>query len=60
MLRWIVVPSKHHELLVNGKTSHPRRLESSTQSQSADYSGGERMALSFSSLCCQIMQVLAV
>jgi len=51
------MPSKHHELLANGKTSHPGRLESSTQSQSADYSGGERMALSFSS---QIMQILAV
>jgi hypothetical protein len=54
------VPSKHHELLANGKTSHPRRLASSTQSQSVDYSGGERMALNFSSLCCQIMQVPAV
>jgi len=54
------VPSKHREILVNGKTSHPRTLESSTQSQSADYSGGERMDLSFSSRCCHIMQVLAV
>lgn len=60
MLWWIAVPSKHHELLANGETSHPRRLESSTQSQSTDYAGGERMVLSFSSLCCQIMKILAV